>query len=246
MLQDSVEWHEGRDITYASYDDYFFNNYILHKSATYKVIKYIMSLYSNKYNLCSGYFPDFIPLDKNVFNDLYSDNDFPKYYPYIFNGKYLKQISNSESKYNNKYFLEMKTAYDISKQFWGKPSPSSGIGTKGSGIGTQGEQIWEVPNRRNPRNKKKCKFYYYDIVEEDIYLSRGGEVTTKNRFSLLEDTPCYGKKESLTRSDTKEDTPHKEVSPDLTEMQEWKDLFIINMMIFFQITFFYMIQQLIE
>ena len=139
VLYDFYGWQEVRNITYASYDNYLLNNQILHNSVTYKLTKYNIFLYSNKYNLCSGYFPDFITLDDNVFKDLYSDKNIPKYYPYIFNGKYLKQISNSESKFNNKYFSKMKSAYDISKKFWGNPSPSSGIGTKGSGIGTQGE-----------------------------------------------------------------------------------------------------------
>ena len=117
-------------------------------------------IYGNKYNLCSGYFPDYIPLDDNAFTKLYSDNDTPKYYPYIFNGRYLKQIYNSNSKYNYNYLSKKRTAYAISKKFWGGSSPSSiglvwtgrkfglsprsEIGARGSEIGTQGEQ----PNGR--------------------------------------------------------------------------------------------------
>ena len=61
-------------------------------------------MYKNKYNFCSGYFPDFIFLDENSFNDMYNINNFPRYYPYILNGKYLKQLSNFKRKYNNSYF----------------------------------------------------------------------------------------------------------------------------------------------
>ena len=129
------------DTYYSEVVDRMNNYFVQGEENKYNVVKYLVSMYSNKYNLCSGYFPDFIPLDNIMFEDLYSDNNIPRYYPYRFNGKYLKQISNSESKYNNEYFFKMKTAYDISKHFWGKPSPSSGIGTKGSGIGTQGEQL---------------------------------------------------------------------------------------------------------
>ena len=70
-----------------------------------------MEGYIFTHNLCSGYFPDYIPLDDNTFTKLYSDNDKPKYYPYIVNGRYLKQIYNSNSKYNNDYLLKNKTAY---------------------------------------------------------------------------------------------------------------------------------------
>ena len=150
VLPDSFEWHDRGDILHATYDDYISDNFISCNSMSYKFIKYNMFMYINKYNLCSGYFPDFITLNKNVFDDIYNDNNFPRYYPYNFNGKYLKQISNSESKYNNKYFSKMKSAYDISKHIWGNPSPSSGIGTKGSGIGTQGEHINGRKSRISP------------------------------------------------------------------------------------------------
>ena len=92
-----------------------------------------------------------------------------------------------------------KTGYNSPKDFWTPPSKEA--------VKSTHSPTWEVPNRRNPRSKKKCEFYYYGPVEEDIYFSRGGEVTTMNRFSLLEDTPCYGREEFLTRSATSEDTP---------------------------------------
>ena len=81
-----------------------------------------MEGYILTHNLGSGYFPDYISLDDNTFNKLYSDNEKPKYYPYIVNGRYPKQIFNSNSKYNNEYFFKMKTAYKISRKFWGGSS----------------------------------------------------------------------------------------------------------------------------
>ena len=86
--------------------------------------------YSNEYNLCSGYFPDFIPIDEN---ECVCEN------PHFYNGRFLKQITNPRSRYNDNYFSKMKDAYGISKYIWGKTSPSSRIGTKGSRIGTPGE-----------------------------------------------------------------------------------------------------------
>ena len=59
----------------------------------------------------------------------------------------------------------MKTAYDISKHFWGKPSPSSGIGTKGSGIGTQGENIADE-NIADKKSKLKCVRYGIEMTME--------------------------------------------------------------------------------
>ena len=92
-------------------------------------------MYSNKYNMCSGYFPDFI-LSPNLNNDNYKgvysknidfnsfSNDSPNfnynsvdYYPNFRNGKYSKQISNANSKYNNSYFHKLKPAYKICKKF---------------------------------------------------------------------------------------------------------------------------------
>ena len=82
-----------------------------------------MEGYIFTHNLCSGYFPDHIPLDDNTLAKLYNDNDKPKYYPYIVNGRYLKQIFNSNSKYNKDYLLKNKTAFAISKKFWGGSFP---------------------------------------------------------------------------------------------------------------------------
>ena len=75
-------------------------------------------IYTQK--LCSGYFPDHIPLDFNTFNKLYDINDKPRYYQYIVNGRYLKQVFNSNSKYDWDYLLNNEAAFAISRKFWGK------------------------------------------------------------------------------------------------------------------------------
>ena len=91
-------------------------------------------LYTNKYNFCSGYFPDFIlsPTINNAdFKDFYPKNNFnnsfsngspdfsyPSYYPHFKEGKYSKQISNANSKYNNSYFCKLQPVYKICKKFW--------------------------------------------------------------------------------------------------------------------------------
>ena len=46
---------------------------------------------------------------------------------------------------------------------------------------------WEVPNRRKTRGHKD-RPYYYDLMEENVMFTRGGEVTTENAFKFLEDT----------------------------------------------------------
>ena len=87
-------------------------------------------MYENKYNMCTGYFPEFILdpyLDNFNFNndnDVLTNgspnlsNDINNYYPHFKDGKYSKQISNANSKYNNSYFLKMKPIYKICKKFW--------------------------------------------------------------------------------------------------------------------------------
>ena len=46
---------------------------------------------------------------------------------------------------------------------------------------------WEVPMKRKPRGVMKGRDYYnyYDPTEGNLFSSRGGEVTTQNRFSPL-------------------------------------------------------------
>ena len=72
---------------------------------------------------CSGYFPDHIPLDYNTSNKLYDINDKPCviYDQCIVNGRYLKQVFNSNSKYDWEYLLNNEAAFAISRKFWGKP-----------------------------------------------------------------------------------------------------------------------------
>merc|ERR1712082_310595 len=47
---------------------------------------------------------------------------------------------------------------------------------------------WTVPMKRNSRKKKGRRSHFYDIVEDGLYFLNGGEVTTKNTFSVLKDT----------------------------------------------------------
>merc|ERR1712082_395778 len=89
-----------------------------------------------KINNCQGYFPEFIFLSNSIFNEIYNSQNAPKYYPYIHNGKFLRQLSNSRSKYNNNYFYNIRTAHNISKKFRGNPHASSRIGTLDSRTGT--------------------------------------------------------------------------------------------------------------
>ena len=107
-----------------------------------------------------------------------------------------------------------KTGYSSPEGFWTPPSKKAVKPTHSS--------TWKAPNRRNPRSKGKCGSYYYDPVEGDIYFSRGGGITTTNRFSLLENTPCFGRENSYTRS---EDTPHGRRPPDCAERQERLNIF---------------------
>ena len=74
-------------------------------------------MYSNKGNFCSGYFPDFITLDNMVGYNASEGNNYSHYYLYIKNKKYLKLLSNSKSKYNNRYFDDMSFAYKVSEKY---------------------------------------------------------------------------------------------------------------------------------
>ena len=79
--------------------------------------KEISFMYVNKYNFCSGYFPEFITLDDKVaYNFSKMNNDSNYYYLYTNNNKYLKQLSNYKSKYDGKYFKKMYFAYKVSKK----------------------------------------------------------------------------------------------------------------------------------
>ena len=61
---------------------------------------------------------------------------------------------------------------------------------------------WTVPRKRTSRKKKEKDLYFYDPTEEELCISRGGEVTTMNRFSVL---------------DTSHSEIHHEVLPDLPD-----------------------------
>ena len=65
-----------------------------------------------------------------------------------------------------------KTGYSSPEGFWSLPRKEA--------VQPALPLTWEVPNRRNPRKKRKSGFYFYNVNEEDIHFSRGGEVTTKN------------------------------------------------------------------
>ena len=72
---------------------------------------------------------------------------------------------------------------------------------------------WIVPKERNSRKKKGGKSYFYDATEEDLCFLYGGEVTTKNKFSVLKDTSNSEKREFTKGSNKKEDTSVSEVPP---------------------------------
>ena len=73
-------------------------------------------MYTNKNNFCSGYFPDFITLDNDICYNISEGNNYSHYYLYTKNKRYLKTLSNSMSKYNNRYFDDMNFAYIVSKK----------------------------------------------------------------------------------------------------------------------------------
>ena len=129
---------------YFYYYNYFIANWSLFSDILYNSI----SVLSNKNNLCSGYFPSFIPLDDISFLEQYNhvNDNIPRYYPYILNNKYQKQISNKNSKYNNKYIF--KRLSDLGNNLI--PSSCSGVGTNGdiwtcsySGVGETATKVGE-------------------------------------------------------------------------------------------------------
>ena len=67
---------------------------------------------------------------------------------------------------------------------------------------------WTVPKKRTPRKKKEKDLYFYDPTEEELCISRGGEVTTRNRFLVLDNTHS--------------EIQH-EVSPDLPDLPDVPD-----------------------
>ena len=105
-----------------------FNDFMLVNSTCLDNNNYFM--YSNNKNFCSGYFPDFITLDDPFYYQISNSNKYNFYYLNVKNGKYLKYLSNKDSKYNNHYFNNMNYAYRVSKLYSkntlisNNPSPS--------------------------------------------------------------------------------------------------------------------------
>merc|ERR1712121_629405 len=99
-------------------------------------------VYKNKINFCAGYFPDYIlypcvDID-NVEPDL---RLFLDYYPTFSEGKYSRQISNKNSRYNKQYFAEQHSICKICEKFQKiqEASPSCRIVANSSRIGTNGD-----------------------------------------------------------------------------------------------------------
>ena len=53
-------------------------------------------------------------------NNLFYNDDTHRFYIDSYNNKCVTQISNSNSRYDNTYFLKLKTAYEISKNIFNK------------------------------------------------------------------------------------------------------------------------------
>ena len=94
---------DSGDTLFQSYDNLFYNI-----NARFDVPDcYTCFVKSNKINVCSGYFVDFISLDDVNNYDNYNDTkgvEFYKYNPLTKSNLHLKQLASSESKYNIKYF----------------------------------------------------------------------------------------------------------------------------------------------
>ena len=71
-------------------------------------------LFERNKNFCSGYFPNFITLDDELYYHMSNNINHNYYYLREKNEKYLKYLSNNKSKYNNEYFDKLKYAYEIS------------------------------------------------------------------------------------------------------------------------------------
>merc|ERR1711942_148745 len=94
------------------------------------------------------------------------------------------------------------------------------------GLNTK-DPTWIVPKKRKSRKKGQRKFHFYNTTEEELCFSNGEEVTTSNRFSVLEDTLHNEKKEPTVRRYKKEDfphLPHSVVQPDLYDLYDWIDV----------------------
>ena len=70
----------------------------------------------------------------------------------------------------------------------GHPSAKSYL-TKEEPIYTASPPPWGVPNRRKPRGMGRDCIRLYDPDEGCLFLSRGSEITTQNRYSPLMNCP---------------------------------------------------------
>ena len=77
---------------------------------------------------------------------------------------------------------------------------------------------WTVPRKRTSRKKKEKDFYFYDPMEEELCISRGGEVTTKNRFLVLDNT------HSEIQHEASPDLPDLPDSPDSPRTHDRGDI----------------------
>ena len=74
VFSNTEVWHDRGNTLHVTYEDF------ISKDSNFVNFKFNNDyMYTNKYNFCSGYFPDFIFLDKNSFNDMYNMNNFPRY-----------------------------------------------------------------------------------------------------------------------------------------------------------------------
>ena len=64
----------------------------------------------------------------------------------MYSGKPIRQVSNPHSRFNNKYYFDMRSAHRISQYIFNETSPSSSRGTRATRIGTKGE--WNTVAKR--------------------------------------------------------------------------------------------------
>ena len=103
-----------------SYEDFLHNaSYFCNPNFFNKYDDVMLYTFDDKINRSCGYLPDFIFLDNFNFDKVYNKSNYPKYYPYLIGGKVIKQVSNSNSRYNNRYFADMKHAYEINIKYGG-------------------------------------------------------------------------------------------------------------------------------
>ena len=185
----SVYFKNYEEFITKNYDNFCFNKYMIDD--------YNFVMYTNKNNFCSGYFPEYISTlqsNNDAFKHSYPNDTFkysylddtidysyPNYYPQFNNGKYSKQISNVNSRYNNSYFYKMQPIYKICKKFW-KPFPSSERRTEGSEIRAWGKQHQNIQyNKGNDYSKPNLNSNYNYKPSSKHFI---------DRFSSNH-SPCY-------------------------------------------------------